>query len=323
MELLKNNKTLDFVRYSYFGFAISWIFIIVSLALIFFKGFSLGVDFAGGTLVQLQYTKTAPLGQIRSLLEDDASFKGSQVSEFGSKEEVLIKIPFSPSLQTSEVDAKLASLLQESGEFEIRRVDSVGPKVGKELKEKGILALSLAMLAILVYVSFRYEWKFAIAAVLALFHDVLISSACIILFGIDLNLEVIAALLTIIGYSINDTIIIFDRIREQVICGKAQDLSSVINDGLSATLSRTLLTSITVLFVVLTLYVFGGEIIVGFSLPMLVGVIVGTYSSLFFAPRMIVLLGFNLADYRSKLVEKQKRAKEKERMREMYENGQV
>lgn len=323
MELIKNNKIIDFVRYSYFTFAISLLLVVGSIICILFKGFSLGVDFSGGTLVQVQYTQEAPLAKIRSLLELSQDFKGSQVSEFGSKQEILIKIPFSPQIKTTEVDAKISSILKESGEFEIRRVDSVGPKVGKELTEKGILALTLAMLAILAYVSFRYEWKFALAAVLALFHDVLISVAAIIVFKIDLNLEVIAALLTIIGYSINDTIIIFDRIREQVIGGKAQNLKDVINDGLSSTLSRTLLTSITVLFVVLTLYLFGGEIIVGFSLPMLVGVVVGTYSSLFFAPRLIMLFGFSLEGYRAKLMEHQKRAREKEKMRQMYEKGQI
>lgn len=323
MELIKNNKIIDFVRYGRFAFIVSWLLILVSIILIAFKGFSFGVDFSGGTLVQIQYAQDAPIANIRSLLDQDQFFEGSQVSEFGSKQEVLIKIPFSPQIKTAEVDAKIASVLEKTGEFEIRRVDSVGPKVGKELQEKGILALTLAMLAILCYVSFRYEWKFALAAVLALVHDVLISSACVIVFGVDFNLEVVAALLTIIGYSINDTIIIFDRIREQVIGGKAQNLTDVINDGLSSTLSRTLLTSLTVLFVVFTLYVFGGEIIAGFSLPMLVGVVVGTYSSIFFAPSLIILMRFSLENYRCKLMEKQKREKERQKMRQMYESGQV
>lgn len=323
MELIKNNKIIDFVKYSYFTFAISCLLILGAIGLIALKGFSFGVDFSGGTLIQLQYSSPVSLSKIRTLLEKDSSFKGSQVSEFGSKDEVLIKVPLSTLIDPSEVDARVIALLQESGDFEIRRVDSVGPKVGKELQEKGILALSLAMLAILAYVSFRYEWKFALSAVLALFHDVLIASACIILFKVDFNLDVVAALLTIIGYSINDTIIIFDRIREQILKGRAMKLSEVINDGLSSTLSRTLLTSLTVFFVVLTLYLFGGEIIVGFSLPMLVGVIIGTYSSLFFAPRLIILLGFDLSSYRAKLVEKEKRAKEKEKMRAMYQNGQI
>lgn len=323
MEILKSKKVFNFAKYSTYGFVFSVFLLIASVALIVFKGFSYGVDFAGGTLVQIQYEQQAPLSKIRTLLEKEPLFKGTQVSEFGSKEEVLLKIPFSPKLDATKVNQEVLTLLKGSGKFQIRRVDSVGPKVGKELQEKGILSLSLALLAILIYVSYRYEWKFALSAVLALVHDVLISAACIIVFRVDLNLEVIAALLTIIGYSINDTIIIFDRIREQVLSGKAQNLDDVINDGLSSTLSRTLLTSLTVFFVVVTLYIFGGEIIVGFSLPMLVGVIVGTYSSMFFAPKLIALFGFNLKAYRTKLMEKQKKAQEREKMRQMYQNGQV
>lgn len=323
MEWIKNNTVFNFVKYNRYSFYFSLILILASLGLIFFKGFSYGVDFAGGTLVQIKYQKQAPLAQIRSILDSREDFRGSQVSEFGSKEEILVKIPYSPSISATKLNDEIKNLLQNTGDFEIRRVDLVGPKVGAELKEKGITALLLALVAILIYVSYRYEWKFALSAVIALFHDVLISSACIILFKVDLNLEVIAALLTIIGYSINDTIIIFDRIREQIIAGKAQNLNDVINEALSSTLSRTSLTSLTVLFVVATLYIFGGEIIVGFSLPMLVGVVIGTYSSMFLAPRLIVLLGFNLDAYRHKLIEKQKKEKERERMREMYQNGQV
>ena len=323
MEWIKNNTVFDFVRYNRYSFFFSLFLVFISLGLIFFKGFSYGVDFAGGTLVQIKYQAQAPISQIRAILDSQASLKGSQVSEFGSKEEILIKIPYSPNLSATKLNDEIKNTLQSTGEFEIRRVDLVGPKVGSELKEKGITALLLALVAILIYVSYRYEWKFALSAVIALFHDVLISSACIILFKVDLNLEVIAALLTIIGYSINDTIIIFDRIREQIIAGKAKKLDEVINEALSSTLSRTSLTSLTVLFVVATLYIFGGEIIVGFSLPMLVGVIVGTYSSMFLAPRLIVLLGFDLDAYRQKLIEKQKKEKERARMREMYQNGQV
>lgn len=323
MEWIKNNTVFDFVRYNRYSFFFSLFLVFTSLGLIFFKGFSYGVDFAGGTLVQIKYQAQAPISQIRAILDSQASLKGSQVSEFGSKEEILIKIPYSPNLSATKLNDEIKNTLQSTGEFEIRRVDLVGPKVGSELKEKGITALLLALVAILIYVSYRYEWKFALSAVIALFHDVLISSACIILFKVDLNLEVIAALLTIIGYSINDTIIIFDRIREQIIAGKAKKLDEVINEALSSTLSRTSLTSLTVLFVVATLYIFGGEIIVGFSLPMLVGVIVGTYSSMFLAPRLIVLLGFDLDAYRQKLIEKQKKEKERARMREMYQNGQV
>ncbi|WP_305862301.1 protein translocase subunit SecF [Helicobacter cholecystus] len=323
MQWIKNHTAFNFVKYNYYSFYLSLFLILASLGLIFIKGFNYGVDFAGGTLVQIKYNSPAPITQIRSILDLNANFKGSQVSEFGSKEEILIKIPYSPSLSAGKLNDEVKSILQNTGEFEIRRVDLVGPKVGAELKERGLTALLLALIAILIYVSYRYEWKFALSAVIALFHDVLISSACIILFKVDLNLEVIAALLTIIGYSINDTIIIFDRIREQIIARRAGNLDDVINEALNSTLSRTSLTSLTVLFVVATLYIFGGEIIVGFSLPMLVGVIVGTYSSMFLAPRLIVLFGFNLDAYRQKLTDKQKKEKEREKMREMYQNGQI
>lgn len=323
MQWIKNHTAFNFVKYNYYSFYLSLFLLLASLGLIFIKGFNYGVDFAGGTLVQIKYNSPAPITQIRSILDLNANFKGSQVSEFGSKEEILIKIPYSPSLSAGKLNDEVKSILQNTGEFEIRRVDLVGPKVGAELKERGLTALLLALIAILIYVSYRYEWKFALSAVIALFHDVLISSACIILFKVDLNLEVIAALLTIIGYSINDTIIIFDRIREQIIARRAGNLDDVINEALNSTLSRTSLTSLTVLFVVATLYIFGGEIIVGFSLPMLVGVIVGTYSSMFLAPRLIVLFGFNLDTYRQKLTDKQKKEKEREKMREMYQNGQI
>ncbi|ANV97768.1 protein-export membrane protein SecF [Helicobacter enhydrae] len=323
MELIRNQRIINFAQYNRYTFLVSVVLIALSCAILFFKGFSYGVDFDGGTIVQIRYEQNAPISTIRMLLEKNQAFKGVQVSEFGSKDEALLKIPFNAKLPLTRINEEVIKALKGSGQFELRRVDSVGPKVGQELKEKGILALSLALIAILVYVSFRYEWKFALSAVFALFHDVLICAASVVVFGIDLNLEVIAAFLTIIGYSINDTIIIFDRIREQTMKESNASLNDVINEALSSTLSRTLLTSLTVLFVVLTLYLFGGEIIVGFSLPMLVGVIIGTYSSMFFAPRMIVLLGFDLSQYRDKLAEKKKREREREKMRQMYQNGQV
>lgn len=202
-------------------------------------------------------------------------------------------------------------------------MDSVGPKVGDELKKNGIIVLTLALVAMMVYISFRYEWRFSLAGVLALVHDVIIVSGAVILANVDFNLDVLAALLTIIGYSINDTIIIFDRIREQMLIKRQKDMKYVINEAVSCTLSRTLLTSLTVFFVVLTLYLFGGEIIVGFSLPMLVGVIVATCSSMFVAPRLALLFGFNLDEYYQKEANKLKKQEEKKRLRAMYEQGRL
>ncbi|WP_300964577.1 protein translocase subunit SecF, partial [uncultured Helicobacter sp.] len=322
-EIFKKVKVYDFVKYSSYGLVISSILIIVSFVLLGLKGFNLGIDFAGGSIVQLQYTRAAPLPQIRELLTQDERFKNSQVSEFGSKEEVLLKIPYTPSEANEDISKDIVTLLEPSGSFELRRVDSVGPKVGDELKKNGIIVLTLALVAMMVYISFRYEWRFSLAGVLALVHDVIIVSGAVILANVDFNLDVLAALLTIIGYSINDTIIIFDRIREQMLIKRQKDMKYVINEAVSCTLSRTLLTSLTVFFVVLTLYLFGGEIIVGFSLPMLVGVIVATCSSMFVAPRLALLFGFNLDEYYQKEANKLKKQEEKKRLRAMYEQGRL
>ena len=321
MEILKKVRVYDFVKYSSYGLAISIVLIIASFALLAVKGFNLGIDFAGGSVVQLQYKEAAPLVQIRALLAQDERFKNTQVSEFGSKEEVLLKIPYIPTNVDEDIAQDILKLLESSGSFELRRMDSVGPKVGDELKQNGIIALIFALSAMMIYISFRYEWRFSLAGVLALMHDVIIVSGAVILAGIDFNLDVLAALLTIIGYSINDTIIIFDRIREQMKSRRQKDMRYVINEAVSCTLSRTILTSLTVFFVVLTLYLFGGEIIIGFSFPMLVGVIAATCSSMFVAPRLALLFGFSLDEYYKKESKKLKRQEEKKRLRAMYEQG--
>ena len=323
MEILKKVKIINFVAYSKYALIVSVALMLGSLTLFFTKGFSAGIDFAGGSGAQLRYEGDAPLGQIRQILDRSEGFKGSQVSEYGTKQEVLIKIPYTEIFAGKNLNGILEETLKPTGKFEIRKLDMVGPKVGNELKEKGILSLVLAVVAMMIYVSFRYEWRFALASIVALVHDVMITAACVIVFGIDLNLEVIAAFLTLLGYSINDTIIVFDRIREKMLLDKANDLSAVINEAVSSTLTRTLLTSLTVFFVVLTLYLFGGENIIGFSLPMLVGVIVGTYSSMFVAPKLAMVFGFDLQKYRQNEIKKLKKAQEKERMRQMYEGGVV
>lgn len=321
MEIFKQVRLIDFVKYSNYGLWLSVALLAVAVFLFIKPGFTPGIDFAGGSSAQLRYESKAPIEQVRALLEP--VFKGVQVSEFDSAQELLVKIPNNAELEGRNLAPMLESTLAPSGSFEIRKLDSVGAKVGAELKEKGIVSLLLAFIAMMVYVSFRYEWRFALAGILALIHDVIITAASVVIFDIDVNLEVVAALLTLIGYSINDTIIIFDRIREKMLNDKTNDIALVINEAISHTLSRTLLTSLTVFFVVLTLYVFGGSIIVGFSLPMLVGVIVGTYSSMFLAPKLAILLGFDIEKYHNKELEKQKRAKERARIRQQYEGGRV
>ncbi|MCE3038444.1 protein translocase subunit SecF [Helicobacter anatolicus] len=323
MEIFKKVKIFDFVAYSKYGLIVSVFLTLGAFALFFFKGFTPGIDFAGGSSAQIRYEETAPIIEIREILDTTEGFKGSQVSEYGAKQEVQIKIPYNNLLSGKNLNVVLGDLLKDTGKFEIRKLDSVGPKVGNELKQKGILSLVLATLAMMLYVSFRYEWRFALASIVALVHDVIITAAFVIIFNIDLNLEVVAALLTLIGYSINDTIIIFDRIREKMLSNKSNDIIEVINEAISHTLSRTLLTSLTVFFVVLTLYLFGGENIIGFSLPMLIGVVFGTYSSMFVAPKLAILFGFNIQEYHEKEMKKAKKREEKKRLREMYENGRV
>ena len=323
MDFFKHNKIYDFVKMSNYGIVLSLILFIGSLVLFIKPGFTLGVDFAGGTIIQIQYSKEAPLAEIRQRLESVEEFQGAQVSEFGSPEEILIRLATATASVNQDIGEEGTNLVKDTGDFQIRRVDIVGPKVGDELREKGILALSFAIISIMAYVAYRYEWRFALASILALIHDIVIAAGAVILFDVDLSLEVIAALLTLIGYSINDTIIIFDRIRETIGIRASNNLKAVVNEALSATLSRTMLTSLTVFFVVLTLYLFGGEIIKGFSLPMLVGSIVGSYSSIFVASKLVMILGFDLGKYHKKLVDQERKALEKKKMREMYERGRV
>ncbi|BEG56336.1 Preprotein translocase subunit SecF [Helicobacter sp. NHP21005] len=320
MELFKRVKILNFMEYSKWGLAASTLLVVACLGLILFKGFNLGVDFAGGSVAQVRFTQKAPITKIRQAFTE-AQFSGVQVSAFGSEQEVVIKIPVGK--VHKDLSTEITNILKPLGKFEIRKLDSVGPKVGDELKKKGVLSLVLAILAMMLYVGVRYEWRFALASVVALLHDSLITATSVIVFNIDLNLEVIAAILTLIGYSINDTIIIFDRIREGMLTKRTNDLDYVINEAISSTLTRTLLTSLTVFFVLLVLYIFGSKILVGFSLPMLLGTIVGTYSSIFIAPRVAILLGFDLERYHENELKKAKKKQEKERLRRQYEHGRV
>lgn len=300
---------------------ISLSLVIASYAVLATKGLNYGIDFAGGTVIQVKYDTAAPINEMRTLISKNELFDGASISEFGSPDEVVIRVRTSSSSVTSDMGDVAREALKGSGNFEIRRVDIVGPKVGNELREKGIMAMVLAIIGILIYVSFRFEWRFALASVIALVHDVSIAMGAISLFQVEVNLDILAAMLTILGYSLNDTIIVFDRIREGLTKIKTAVLSSVINESVTRTLSRTTLTSLTTFFVVLTLWLWGGEIIHGFGFTLLVGIIVGTYSSIFVASPVLIWLGFDIKLYRSKLADKEQRRVEKERMRAQFEQG--
>jgi preprotein translocase subunit SecF len=321
MEFFKYTKTYDFMSKKMITLVISLSLVIASFGVLATKGLNYGIDFAGGTVIQVKYDKPAPINEMRALISTNELFEGASISEFGSPDEVVIRVRTSSSSVTSDMGDVAREALKGSGNFEIRRVDIVGPKVGDELREKGIMAMVLAIIGILIYVSFRFEWRFALASVAALIHDVSIAMGAISLFAIEVNLDILAAMLTILGYSLNDTIIVFDRIREGINKIKSAVLSKVINESVTRTLSRTTLTSLTTFFVVLTLWLWGGEIIHGFGFTLLVGIIVGTYSSIFVASPVLIWLGFDIKAFRTKLSEKEKRRVEKERMRAQFEQG--
>ncbi|MDD2450121.1 MAG: protein translocase subunit SecF [Sulfurimonas sp.] len=323
MEFFKYTRPFNFMGKSKLTLTLSILMLVTSLVVLMTKGLNYGVDFAGGTIVQVKYTADAPIDEMREKLKSNELFDGASITKFGSADEVVIRMKSATSSITVDIGDVTREALVGTGEYEIRRVDIVGPKVGNELKEKGIMSLVLATIGILIYVAFRFEWRFAVASILALVHDIIIALGAIALVGLDVNLDVLAALLTLLGYSLNDTIIIFDRIRENVTDSKNTELSEVINESVTRTLARTTLTSLTTFFVVFMLFMFGGEIIHAFAFTLLVGVIVGTYSSIFVASPMLLWFGFDIKAYHVKLADKTKREAEKEKMREQFESGMI
>ncbi|ECQ0730886.1 protein translocase subunit SecF [Campylobacter coli] len=323
MQFFSEKKIYDFMRMRFAAISLSIVLFFGSIYLLWDRGLQFGIDFSGGTLIQLKYDTAAPIPQIREILEKQGSFQNLSVTEFGSKEEITIRFLGSNDSLGSDIGEHISTLLKDTGKFEVRRADVVGPKVGDELRNKGIMAIIVSLVAILIYIAIRFEWRFALAAIISEIHDVVITLGAISLFKIDVNLDTLAAVLTVLGYSLNDTIIIFDRIREGIKTSKKTELAPIINESVSATLSRTVLTSGLTLATVVILYFFGGEMIQGFSLALIVGIVVGTLSSIFVASPTLLWFKFSVIDFRNKELEKLKRKQEKERNRAMYEKGTV
>jgi len=321
MEFFSKGKIYHFMKYSRLFVFTTLALALGSLVLVATKGFTYGIDFAGGTVVQLKYDAKAPIDKIREDLSKEKMFAGALITEFGSPEEVVIRFATVSDNVGQDVGDSVRAILKNTGTFEVRKVDIVGPKIGSELREKGMLSAILALIGILIYVTVRFEWKFAIASIITLAHDISITLGAIILFDLEISLDVLAAILTLIGYSLNDTIIIFDRIREELVETKNMNFSEIIDICVSKTLSRTTITSLLVFFVVLTLYIFGGEIIHGFSFTMLLGVVIGTYSSIFISAPFLMLIGFSVEKYKNRLALKEKNRIEKDKMRSLYEKG--
>jgi len=323
MEFFRYTRTFNFMGKSKLAMILSVVLVLASYAILVTKGLNYGVDFAGGTVVQVKYDTTAPIDAMRNNLKTNELFAGASISEFGSPDEVVIRMKTTTGSVTQDIGDETRAALKGTGNYEIRRVDIVGPTVGAELKEKGIMSLLLAVFGILVYVAFRFEWRFAVASIVALVHDISIALGMVALFAIDVNLDVLAGLLTILGYSLNDTIIVFDRIREGVTNNRSNSLRETINESVTRTLARTTLTSLTTFFVVFTLFMFGGEIIHPFAFTLLVGVVVGTYSSVFVASPILLWFGFDVKNYHVKLANKAKRAQEKQKLRDQFDSGVV
>jgi len=294
-QFIKPGTAIDFMGARKIALSISALLIILGLAAMLYNKitmgrlFNYGVDFAGGTLIQLRFQKPADLDKLRSAMKK-VGLKDVLIQDFGNPREVLIRMKKSSSSLRGLQDLVSEGIRKyyPSNPFEVRRVEMVGPKVGRELKEKGLKAIIFALIGILLYVSWRFEFRFAVGAVLALFHDVTITAGVFALLRKQMDLQILAALLTIVGYSLNDTIVVYDRIRENMGMQRGEGFALLVNRSINETLSRTILTSLTTLLAVLALYIFGSEVIKGFAFAMIIGIIVGTYSSIYIASPLVV-----------------------------------
>lgn len=284
-------RHFDFMGRRYLALVLSAILIILSLGSLIVQGLTLGLDFTGGTLVEVGYPAQVELTEVRTLLVRNG-FESAAVQHFGTTREILIRLPPDPKLSTAALSDKVLTILRSEpgAEPQLRRVEFVGPQVGEDLVEKGGLAMLFSLIGILIYVAWRFEYRFAAGAVIALIHDALITLGFFSLTRLEFDLSVLAAVLAIIGYSINDTVVVFDRIRENFRRMRRGDPLEIINVSINQTLSRTILTSGTTLLVVFALTLLGGEIIHNFSLALIVGIVVGTYSSIYVASALLVLL---------------------------------
>ena len=288
------NKKIPFMKYRKVAAIVSAVLFSVSVLSLSFKGLSLGLDFSGGTLIEVTYEEPVELESIRNILIEN-DYEDSQVVNFGSNLDVLIKV--ADQNGNSSIGESLFNLLNDSGlNGELKRVEFVGPQVGSELRDQGGLGMLVALFMILMYVAFRFQYKFALGAVSALGHDVVIILGFFSIFAWDFDLTVLAALLAVIGYSLNDTIVVSDRIRENFRSERTLGPQEMIDLSLNQTLGRTIVTSLTTLLVLFALYIFGGELIKGFSLALILGVMVGTYSSIYVVANMLMSLSITQED---------------------------
>lgn len=297
MRSFINNTNFDFMGRYKLALIVSGFLLAVSVISIAVRGLNFGVDFTGGYTIEVGYEQAPDLNVIRAALAT-ADLPDSQVQTFGSSTEVLIRMAPKEGFTGASVSTEVLRVLAQASESEVtmRRVEFVGPQVGEELREKGGLAVLAALFGIVLYIWFRFEKKFSVGSVLALVHDVLITVGFFALFQIEFDLTILAAILAVIGYSLNDTIVVFDRIRENFVLMRSGTPAEVMNKSINQTLSRTVITSFTTLLVLTSLFIFGGQIIHGFALALILGVLIGTYSSIFVASIAVLRLGITKED---------------------------
>ena len=290
------NIKFNFMRMRVITTIMSVLLLIASIASLSYQGLNLGIDFTGGTLVEVGYPEAVDLDKIRESFID-SEFSNTSVQYFGTANVILIRIPPQRGLNSADISSNLLNLLSANDlNVEMRRVEFVGPQVGDELKEDGGLAMLYALLCIMVYVAFRFQMRFSVGAVAALIHDVVITLGFFSIMHFNFDLTILAALLAVIGYSLNDTIVVFDRVRENFRKVRDKTPVDVFNISLNQTLSRTLMTSFTTLLVLIALFFLGGEIIHGFSIALIFGVLIGTYSSIYIASPVTLALGIKKED---------------------------
>ncbi len=298
MKILNRKTQIDFMSHRKMAFVLSAILMVLSIATLATRGLNFGLDFTGGMLIEVSYPSAPPISDVRANLSG-AGLNDAVVQTFGAASDIVVRIP---PRSEDESDAELSTIVLEAlqkgveGDVIMRRVEFVGPQVGDELAEQGILAVVYAMIGIFLYVMFRFQWRFSVGAVAALIHDVVISMGILSAVQIEFDLTVVAALLAVIGYSLNDTIVLFDRIRENFPRLRKRTPIEVVNTSINETLSRTVMTSLTTLLVLTALFIFGGEIIHAFAFTLIVGVLVGTYSSIFVASTVLLQLGVSKFD---------------------------
>jgi preprotein translocase subunit SecF len=290
IRFIPDDTDLPFMRYSRYGFLLSGILCLAAILIFLINGLNYGIDFKGGTLIEVRTLGNVTIGDLRQKI-GALGLGEAELQEFGAPNDILIRLETQSGGEAAQA-AAVSKVTQALGkDVEIRRVELVGPKVSAELTQGGIIAVVVAIIMVLIYIWFRFEWQFGLGAVASLIHDVIITIGVLSILRIEFNLNIIAAILTIIGYSLNDTVVIYDRIREYLRKYKKMPFVELIDAALNSTLARTIITGTSTLIALLALYIFGGEVIRGFTFTMIFGVLIGTYSSLFIAAPVLILLG--------------------------------